>query len=126
MKKLYRPRYISTELNIRKKLFVGILSTPHQKDHFQFASFLNKTITSHADRLVFFVNNVGMNEKLMLESTPPGISVVNFNDAYDYLLPFHSIKYIADKYINEFDWFFLVSDKTYVRTPQVNYCFSFK
>jgi hypothetical protein len=117
--KIYRPRYASEELNIKYKLFIGILST--SKTLTPYAAFYNQTMNKYTKKLTFFANNAQMNEKLLLETTPSGINVVNFNDDRDYLLPFHSIKYVIDNYIDNFDWFFFVTDKTYVRAPQVKH-----
>ena len=60
-----------------------------------------------------------MNEKLLLDMTPSGVSVVNFNDNRDHLLPFHAFKYTANQ-LNEYDWFFFVTDRTFVRGNKVN------
>jgi hypothetical protein len=68
IKKLTRPRYISTELNIRKKLFIGILSTTNKLT--SFATFLNQTIASYSDRLVFFINFPELNEKVSYQIKP--------------------------------------------------------
>jgi hypothetical protein len=60
-----------------------------------------------------------MNEKLLLETTPPGLNVVNFNDDRDNLLPFHSLKYVFDNYIQDYDWFFFITDNSFVRIAKV-------
>lgn len=119
--KVFRPRYASTELNIRYKLFIGILSTSRMLSNFSI--FLNQTLSTVSKKVTFFVNNAEMNEKLLLETTPPGVNVVNFNDDRDFLLPFHSLKYVIDNYIEEFDWFFFVTDTTFVRPQKVIYLF---
>lgn len=76
--KLQRPRYLSTELGIRKRIFVGVLASGrHLSPH---VPLLNETLYKDASRLTFFVNNPEMNENNLLETTPAGISVVNFND----------------------------------------------
>lgn len=117
VQKLIRPRYASVELKMRKKMFVGIVSTSRQLT--DLASFMNKTISQFAKKVTFFVNNAEMNEKLLYETTPPGLNVVNFNDDRDNLLPFHSLKYVIDNYIDEYDWFFFVSDNTFIRASKV-------
>jgi hypothetical protein len=118
VQKLIRPRYASVELKIRKKIFVGIISTSRQLTNL--ASFMNKTISQFAKKVTFFVNNAEMNERLLYETTPPGLNVVNFNDDRDNLLPFHSLKYVIDNYIDEYDWFFFALDNTFIRTSKVS------
>jgi hypothetical protein len=118
VQKLIRPRYASTELNIKYKLFVGIIST--SKILTSLAAFYNQTITPYANKLTFFVNNADMNEKLLLETTPPGLNVVNFNDDRENLLPFHSLKYVFDNYIQDYDWFYFITDNSFVRIAKVS------
>lgn len=81
---------------------------------------LNVSLVPYTDKLTFFVNNPYMNENALLETTPSGINVVNFNDEHDNLLPFHALKYIQDNYMTQYDWFFLVSDSTFVRAAKLN------
>jgi hypothetical protein len=118
VQKLVRPRYASVELNIRQKLFVAILATGRTLT--SFATFLNESLSGISNRATFFVNNADMSEKLLLETTPPGVNVVNFNDDRDHLLPFHTLKYVIDNYANTYDWFFFVTDKTYIRPRKVS------
>jgi hypothetical protein len=115
--KVIRPRYASVELNMRYKLFIGIISTSRTLTNF--ASFYNQSLNKYSRKLTFFVNNANMNEKLLLETTPPGINVVNFNDDRDHLLALHSIKYVIDNYVDTFDWFFFVTDTTFIRSAKV-------
>lgn len=137
VQKLVRPRYTSVELGVRKKLFVGILSTSRMLT--PLASYLNQSMVKSAASSAsaslwslsalslessqppptFFVNNAEMSEHLLLESTPPGLKVVNFNDDRDHLLALHSIKYVIDNYIDVYDWFFFVTDDTFVRPDKV-------
>ena len=51
--KLIRPHYISTELSIRDKLFVGVL-TSEDKVNSQ-AVYINKTIAHLVDKVKFFI-----------------------------------------------------------------------
>ncbi|CAF0897050.1 unnamed protein product [Brachionus calyciflorus] len=111
--KIVRPRYASVELKIRYKLFIGVISTTRMLSNFSI--FLNQTLSTVSKKVTFFVNNAEMNEKILLETTPPGVNVVNFNDDRDHLLPFHSLKYVIDNYAEQFDWFFFVTDTTFVR-----------
>lgn len=110
--KLIRPRYLATELKIRKSLFIGILSTNRQLS--SFTSYYNETL-SQIGRLTFFINDPNMNEDDLLKKTPPGVSVVNFNDGQDHFLPLHALKYVQDNFLTKYDWFFFVTDRTFVR-----------
>ena len=105
-KTLLRPRYASTELGIREKLFVGVLTSKNTIDTFGVA--INKTLTHHIPKLVFFMNSRG-------PVLPSGLSVVIFSNEDTRMVPFHMMKYIADHYINSYDWFYFITDETYVR-----------
>ena len=83
------------------------------------ASYLNQSLSACSNKATFFINNADMSEKLLLESTPPGVKVVNFNDDRDHLLAFHSLKYVIDNYIETYDWFFFVTDETFIRANKV-------
>lgn len=90
------------------------------------ASYLNQSFTRCCwIKATFFVNNAEMNENLLLESTPPGLKVVNFNDNRDHLLALHSIKYVIENYIDAYDWFFFVTDDTFVRPNKAILLLSF-
>lgn len=105
-KTLLRPRYASTELGIREKLFVGVLTSKNTID--TFGTALNKTLTQYISKLVFFMNSRG-------PVLPTGLSVVIFSNEEKHMVPFHMFKYISDHYIKSFDWFYFITDNTYVR-----------
>lgn len=117
VQKLVRPRHTSVELGMRNKLFVGVLSTSRMLS--PLASYLNESLTKCASKTTFFVNNAEMSEHVLLETTPPGLKVVNFNDDRDHLLALHSMKYVIDNYIDVYDWFFFVTDQTFIRPYKV-------
>ncbi|CAB0029709.1 unnamed protein product [Trichogramma brassicae] len=102
-----RPRYYSTELGIREKLFVGILTSPeflHSR-----AVALNKTITHLVDKIRYFVS--------IPEATKPNVSlpgIVGFTDTKSILQPFHTLKYITDNYLEDYDYYFFIKDTAYV------------
>ena len=109
-KKLMRPRYISTELGIRDKLFVGVLSSRQTIDTLGVG--FNKTVAHHVQKLLFFMDS---------RSTPlPGaMSIVSFSDEKPQLRPFHMLKYVADHYLQTYSYFLFVTDETYVRAERV-------
>jgi hypothetical protein len=46
-------------------------------------------------------------------------NVVGFTDAREMLKPFHALKYLADNYLDEYDFFFLVSDTSFVNVRRL-------
>ncbi len=113
-----RPRYLSTELGIRKQIFIAVIASKRHLSN-DYVTVLNETLTGHVDRLVFFINNPDLSEDSLIDSVPAGINVVNFDDRHDSLLPFHVLKYIQDNYLPNYDWFFLVNDSSFVRASKL-------
>lgn len=111
-KNIIRPRYYSSELGIREKLFVGVLTHQHRIN--TLAAAFNRTTAHHVDRIKYFINaadNVRTNFKLK--------NIVGFTDARDHLKPFHILKYIADNYLDDYDFFLLATDTTYVNARRL-------
>lgn len=105
-KSIIRPRYYSSELGIREKLFVGVLSS---KDNIKtFATAFNKTTAHLVNRIKFFINADNVKTNYVLKN------IVGFTDTRINLRPFHVLKYIADNYLDDFDYFLLVPDTAYV------------
>ena len=104
--KVVRPRYASTELGIREKLFVAVLSSRESISNLGVA--VNKTLSPYVSKLVFFMNSRGA-------PLPNGLSIVSFTDDRNILKPFHMFKYLAEHYLESYDWFYVVPDNTYVR-----------
>lgn len=105
-KKPLRWRYASTELGIHEKLFVGVLTSRNTVEKFGIA--LNRTLLQFVTKLIFFMDTRGPN-------LPSGMSVVSFSDEKPHMKPFHVFKYVEDHYVKNYDWFFFVTDDTYVR-----------
>lgn len=101
-----RPRYFSTELGIREKLFVGVLSSPKSFESLGIA--LNKTIAHLVNKVMYFSEADGSQKKTFVNG------LVQFSDTRLILKPFHMLKYIADNYLDEFDFFYLMNDSTFV------------
>lgn len=106
VKKPLRPRYAATELGIREKLFVGVLTSPETIDTLGVA--VNKTLVGNVPKLVFFLNKKS-------SSLPQGMSVVIFPNEEKRLVPYHMFKYIEDHYLNTYDFYYFFTDSTYVR-----------
>lgn len=107
-----RPRYYSTELGIREKLFVGILTSPEYLHSRAIA--LNKTVAHLVNKIRFFIS--------IPEGTKPNVSlpgIVGFTDTRSILQPFHTLKYITDNYIEDYDYYFLIKDDSYVNARRL-------
>lgn len=102
-----RPRYYSTELGIKEKIFVAVLTSIKQIP--SLGLVINSTLTHHVSRLAFFVE-VSQNDKLDIKTLP----IVGFKDSQQGLLTLHTLKYLADKLAQGYNYFFLMKDTTFV------------
>ena len=110
---LVRPRYFSTELGMKDKSFVAVLSSIKQIPSLGLA--INDTLANHVNRIAFFVE-VAQDEKLDIKTLP----IVGFKDSQQGLLTLHTLKYLADKLANSYSYFFLVKDSTYVNGKRLH------
>ncbi|KAM9851051.1 chondroitin sulfate synthase 2 [Aulostomus maculatus] len=109
-KKVVRARYISTELDMRERLFVGVLTS---KDTINtLAVAVNRTISHHLDTVVFFT---GTHQR----KVPNGMFVVSHGDERLVWNMFQTIKYILDHYVSEYDWFYFVQDDAYTEADRI-------
>lgn len=111
--KLIRPRYYSTELGIREKLFVGIFSS-EEKINTQ-AIHINKTIGHLVDKLKFFIT---AQYKLKTKYNLTGL--VGFTDARYKYRPFQVIKFVADSFGHDYDYYFFANDYTFINAHRLN------
>ncbi|XP_073702184.1 chondroitin sulfate synthase 2 [Garra rufa] len=109
-KKLFRAKYISTELGIRERLFVGILTSKNTINTLGVA--VNRTISHHLDNVVFFTGTRS-------RKIPHGMVVVTHGDERLIWNMFQTIKYILEHYITEYDWFYLAQDDTYTQADRI-------
>ncbi|CAH1960937.1 unnamed protein product [Acanthoscelides obtectus] len=110
--KLIRPRYYSTELGIREKLFVGIF-TSEEKINTQ-AIHINKTIGHLVDRIKFF-----MTAQYKLKTKFNLTGLVGFTDARSKYRPFQVIKYVGDTFLQEYDYYFFAYDYTFINAQRL-------
>lgn len=104
--KLLRPRYYATELGIREKLLVAVVSSKEGVSSFGIA--LNKTLSHYVDKVIFFLEGIG-SKKMGLN-----IPIVAFKDEKPLIRIFRVLSYLHENYLDEYDYFFLISDHTYV------------
>ncbi|CAH0718040.1 unnamed protein product, partial [Brenthis ino] len=106
-----RPRYYSTELGMRGGLLAGVLSSEEVLE--TRAAALNKTAARLLPALRFFIT------ASTLQAAPGRANVVGFTDTREMLKPFHALKYLADNYLEEYDFFFLISDTSFVNAHRL-------
>lgn len=114
--KFLRPRFFSTELGIRKKLFVAVLTT--QQTINTRGISVNQTTSHLVDKLTFFIDALGTEKLNVSYLKLPGI--VGFFDTRVILKPFHVLKYIKDNFIEDYDFFFIVNDSAYIKARKLN------
>lgn len=104
--RIVRPRFLSTELGIKEKLFISVFTDVQSIETRGVA--VNKTMNHLVQKLTFFMNG-------RYSGHLPGLPIVSFTNNRSHMVPFHTIRYIADHYINSFDWFYFFPDSTYIR-----------
>ncbi|XP_074857837.1 chondroitin sulfate synthase 2 isoform X2 [Carettochelys insculpta] len=109
--KAVRTRYISTELGIRQRLFVGVLTSKSTLNTLAVA--VNRTLGHRLERLVYFTGMRG-------RKVPHGMTVVTHGDERPIWNMYQTIKYVLDHYVGDFDWFYLVQDDTYTEAHRVS------
>lgn len=108
-----RARYYSTELGIKEKLFIGILSSPQTIR--TLGSALNRTLSKYANKVLFFL------EGAEADTFDVNIgSVVGFSDKQEILAPFNMLQYVADNFLNEYDFYFFTKDTSHIRGQVLN------
>ncbi|XP_053114591.1 chondroitin sulfate synthase 2 isoform X1 [Hemicordylus capensis] len=110
-KKTIRTRYISTELGMRQRLFVGVLTSKNTLHTLAVA--VNRTLGHRLERLVYFTGTRG-------RKVPHGMLVVTHGDERPIWNMYQTVKYVLDHYVADFDWVFLVQDDTYTEAHRVN------
>ncbi|XP_043916511.1 chondroitin sulfate synthase 2 [Protopterus annectens] len=109
-KKTVRARYISTELGIRERLFISILTSKNTLNTLAVA--VNRTLGHRLDRVFYFT---GMRSRKI----PHGMSIVTHGDDRPIWNMYQTIKYILEHYISEHDWFYFVQDDTYTEADRI-------
>lgn len=111
-KTLIRPRYYSTELGIREKLFIGVLT--NQQHLYSRDIAINKTVAHIVDKVRYFIS--------IPEGTKPNVTlpgIVGFTDTRSILKPFHTMKYIIDNYLENYDYYFLIKDVSFINVKEL-------
>ncbi len=106
--RLVRMRYISSELGIRDKLFVGVVVSRGDIDLESTTVGVNKTISHYVSKLVFFTKSGDP------EAAPTGLNVVPIQADKTVTRTFEIWKSIYENYGNDYDFFLLIQDDTYL------------
>ncbi|XP_063833830.1 uncharacterized protein LOC135082999 [Ostrinia nubilalis] len=107
-----RPRYYSTELGMRGSLLAGVLSSEDALD--SRVAALNQTAARLQPAFRVFI------AASTVQAAPGRANVVGFTDTREMLKPFHALKYLADNYLEEYNFFFLVSDTSFVNARRLS------
>lgn len=108
-----RPRYYTTELGVRKKLFVGVVS--YRKFVPETFAAINKTLNLNIDTLAFFSPKSQdiLSTDLILHQ------IVNTGKQSFLILV---LELIAEKYLENYDYIFLVKDDVYIQGKTCFFC----
>lgn len=109
--KFFRPKFAATELGIRQKLFVAVLSSRDTLNTLAVA--VNRTLAHYVTKTVYFIDQKSA-------TVPTGMVIVNFADGYNHLLPVNVFKYVIKKYGRGYDYYLFITDRAYVRAERVH------
>ncbi|KAK5849878.1 hypothetical protein PBY51_014177 [Eleginops maclovinus] len=109
-KKVLRTRYIHTELGIRERLLVGVLTSRATLNTLAVA--VNRTIAHHFHRTFFFTG-------LRSPKLPHGMTVVAHGDDRPVWLMYETVRHLHQHYGSDYDWFLLAQDDTYMQANRL-------
>ncbi|KAM9827743.1 chondroitin sulfate glucuronyltransferase [Neosynchiropus ocellatus] len=110
-KKVLRTRYIHTELGIRERLLVGILTSRATLNTLAVA--VNRTVAHHFHRTFFFTG-------LRSPKVPHGMTVVAHGDDRPVWLMYETVRHLHQHYGSDYDWFLLAQDDTYMQAERLS------
>ncbi|KAE8594894.1 hypothetical protein XENTR_v10015374 [Xenopus tropicalis] len=102
--KVLRTRYIQSELGFRERLSVIVLSSRSTMNTLAVA--VNRTLSPHVTRLVFFTAAQG-------PKAPAGMEIVAVGDERPAWLMYHTLRYMERHLLSGYDWFFVTLDDSY-------------
>ncbi|XP_038047360.1 chondroitin sulfate glucuronyltransferase-like [Patiria miniata] len=105
--RLIRMRYISSELSIKEKLFVGVMVSREEIDLESTTVGINKTLSHYVSKLVFFT-------KTNSEQSLSGMTIIAFPGEQVNVRMFQIWKYIYEHHGSDYDWFLVIQDDTYI------------
>lgn len=106
-----RTRYIHTELGIRERLLVGVLTSRATLNTLAVA--VNRTVAHHFHRTFFFTG-------LRSPKVPHGMTVVAHGDDRPVWLMYETVRHLHQHYGSDYDWFLLAQDDTYMQADRLS------
>ncbi|XP_071487454.1 chondroitin sulfate synthase 2-like [Diadema antillarum] len=106
-RRVVRTRFIASELGIKEKLFVAVVVSRGEIHSESTTVGINKTLANSVNKLVYFA-------RTKPDPVPAGMTIVTFEGDQAVMRSFQIWKYIYDHFGNDYDWFFVISDDTYV------------
>ena len=121
-KKIVRPRFISTELGIREKLFTGIISSQNTIDSLGVA--INKTLASHLQKIIFYTDKHDEDADSDYKDTiqtleQQSMTIVSNDENTEVGVLFQSLLHMYNNYQDIYDWFFIMYDHTYASPDRI-------
>lgn len=108
---LIRPRFYSTELEIREKLLVVVITSPDTIE--TFGTAVNRTLSRHPNKLVYF--SCASGEDIAASASLRAPSVVKLSGTNCDGVAIRAMGHLAAKNtVKDFDFVFLMRDSTYV------------
>ncbi|KAA8580619.1 chondroitin sulfate glucuronyltransferase [Etheostoma spectabile] len=111
LKKVLRTRYIHTELGIRERLLVGVLTSRATLNTLAVA--VNRTVAHRFHRTFFFTG-------LRSPKVPHGMTVVAHGDDRPVWLMYETVRHLHQHYGSDYDWFLLAQDDTYMQADRLS------
>lgn len=107
----FRAKYASTELGIRERLFVGVLTSKATLSTMGVA--VNRTLSHHLDgRLAFFTG-------ARSRKVPHGMLVIAHGDERPVVSMFQTVSFLLERHVDDYDWFYLVQDDVYTQPDRL-------
>ncbi|XP_041100556.1 chondroitin sulfate glucuronyltransferase-like [Polyodon spathula] len=110
-KKVFRTRYIHTELGIRERLLVGILTS--RASLTTLAVAVNRTVAHYFHKTFFFTG-------VRSPKLPHGMQVVAHGDDRPVWLMYETVRYLHQHFGGDYDWFYLAQDDTYTQAERLS------
>uniref|UniRef100_UPI00398E4CEE chondroitin sulfate synthase 2-like n=1 Tax=Pristiophorus japonicus TaxID=55135 RepID=UPI00398E4CEE len=105
-----RSRYISTELGIRERLFVGVLTCKSSLNTLAVAA--NRTMGSRMEKVLYFTGTRS-------RKIPHGMYIVTHGDERPIWNMYQTVKYVYEHHGSEYDWFYFVQDDAYTEGDRI-------